>query len=277
MRQGWIKLHRQAMDWEWYTEPLTCHLFQHLIMKANFEDKKWRGISVKKGQLITGRNSLSEQTGLSEQQVRTALKNLVASGDISIEPTNKFSLVTVENYSLYQADKPQATSQPTSKQPTDNQQSTTTKELNNIINTTVDDARGGVEEITPVKQERKHVHVGKQVLTAMGISHDDPTWFGSYGIVEMWLNGGYCPELDILPTVQSIMAKRGSDPPRSLNYFTNAIADKNAARNKPLPKGKAYASTSRNSETERNNAAQAQALKDLGVDISDFRVGETVF
>lgn len=71
---------------------------------------------------------------------------------------------------------------------------------------------------------------GKRVLEAMGVG-DDPRWFGNYAIVSAWLAAGYDLEADILPTVRRLMGIRnGQGPPKSLKYFTQAIADAHAER-----------------------------------------------
>ena len=76
--------------------------------------------------------------------------------------------------------------------------------------------------------------VGRRVLDAIGV-RDDPRWLGSYGRVQRWLAEGHDPELDILPTIERLMARRGHDPPRSLAYFDQAIAEATARRLKPMP------------------------------------------
>jgi len=59
---GFIKLHRKIIEWEWYDDINTKCLFLHLLLTCNFEDKKWRGIDIKRGQIVTGRNRLAEET-----------------------------------------------------------------------------------------------------------------------------------------------------------------------------------------------------------------------
>lgn len=58
MEQGWIKLHRTLLKWEWYHDSKMVHLLVHLILKANHEDKRWRGIVIKRGQLATSQYHL---------------------------------------------------------------------------------------------------------------------------------------------------------------------------------------------------------------------------
>ena len=56
MSNGWIKIHRQIIEWEWYDEPNVMRLFLHLLLKANHKDKNYRGKVIKKGMLLTGRD-----------------------------------------------------------------------------------------------------------------------------------------------------------------------------------------------------------------------------
>ena len=128
---GWIKLHRKIQRWEWYTDSNMVHLFIHLILSANHEDGKWHGVEVKKGQVVTGRKSLSQATGISEQTIRTCLERLKSTSEITIQPTNRFSVISVVNYKDYQFPT-DASNQPTN-QPT-NQQLTTNKNVKNIKN-----------------------------------------------------------------------------------------------------------------------------------------------
>tara|TARA_R110000796_G_scaffold31963_2_gene84199 strand:+ start:59 stop:748 length:690 start_codon:yes stop_codon:yes gene_type:complete len=128
---GFIKLQRKILDWEWYDDIPTKTLFIHILLKANFLDKTWRGVSIKRGEFLTGRKELAKETGLSEQQIKTALNKLKSTQEITIKVTNKFSIIKVENYYSYQDkknDSNQQTTQPTTNnQTTIKQQSTTTK------------------------------------------------------------------------------------------------------------------------------------------------------
>lgn len=74
--EGFISLHRKILDWEWYDDINVFRLFTHLLLTANWTTAKWHGIEILPGQRITSRETLSKETGLSTQQVRTALKKL---------------------------------------------------------------------------------------------------------------------------------------------------------------------------------------------------------
>ena len=130
---GFIKLHRQIQEWEWYDDANVFRVFIHLLLNANFKDKNWKGQLVKRGQVVTGRKKLSETLGISEQQIKTVFSKLKKSGEITTKPTNKYTLVTLVNFEVFQEKKKptnqQNNQQITNQQPTDNQQVTTTEEL----------------------------------------------------------------------------------------------------------------------------------------------------
>jgi hypothetical protein len=138
MTNGWIKLHRKITEWEWYKDLSTSKLFIHLVIMANHEDKNWKGVEVKRGQLITGRKVLAEETGLSEQQIRTSLTKLKSTSEITINSTNKYTIVTICEYETYQLinnDINQQVNQQPNQQSTNNQPQTRiirSKEDNNI-------------------------------------------------------------------------------------------------------------------------------------------------
>jgi len=136
--EGWIKLHRSLLDWEWWDDPPTLKLYLYLLIKANHKEKKWRGQVVKPGQLVTGVHKLSECTKLSVQQVRTALKKLKSTNNLTSKSTNRFSLITISGWEKHQCDHAEATSKSTSqltnKQQTNNKQITTNKNVKNVKN-----------------------------------------------------------------------------------------------------------------------------------------------
>ena len=129
MNKGFVSLHRKILDWEWYHDHNTTRLFIHLLLKANHQNSKWQGQQIRRGQLVTGRKVLAEETGISEQSIRTCFDNLKSTNEITIKSTNRFSLITLVNYELYQTKQP--AKQPTN-QPTTNQQLTTNNNVYNV-------------------------------------------------------------------------------------------------------------------------------------------------
>jgi hypothetical protein len=128
---GWIKLHRTIMDWEWYQDHNTTRLFIHLLLKANHKPNKWRGKVVDTGTVITGRKALASETGLTEQQVRYSLTKLKRTSNITIKTTNKYSIIEVKSWDDYQESNQQNPQSLTNNEPTSNQQVTTNKNVKN--------------------------------------------------------------------------------------------------------------------------------------------------
>ena len=136
MNESWIKLFRKFKEWGWYKNSNVKDLFLEILLTANFDDKPWQKIIVSRGQLVTSIGHLSEETGLSVRQVRTALNNLKLTNELTIKTTPQYTLITVNKYNDYQ----QMTSEVTNERQTNDNQVTTTKELkkerikdNNII------------------------------------------------------------------------------------------------------------------------------------------------
>ena len=121
MENSYIKILRKLKGWEWYKKPNMVHLFIHLLLSANFVKGKFQGIDVERGQFITGIKKLSADTGISEQSLRTCLKRLKLTGEITIKSTSEFSLVTIVKYNDYQQYEKESTHKSTHKS-TNNQQ-----------------------------------------------------------------------------------------------------------------------------------------------------------
>ena len=117
--RSFIKLYRKFMEWEWYWNANTKALFIHCLLKANWKSGIWRGIHYEAGELITSLPTLSEETGLSIQQVRTALKNLESTGELTSRLTDKSTgkklsknrIITVNNWNEYNGTNSQDNSQ----------------------------------------------------------------------------------------------------------------------------------------------------------------------
>lgn len=87
--------------WEWYENTNVFRLFYHCLLHTNLEDKRYRGKEIKAGQFVSSITRISAETGLTESQVRTALKKLKDTGYISTKSTNKYTIYTVNEYQKY--------------------------------------------------------------------------------------------------------------------------------------------------------------------------------
>lgn len=138
MSTGWIKVHRKLVDNPIFKNPKLLTVFMYCVLKASHKDhQQLLGdtiVDLKEGQLATGRQALASATGLTIQNVRTALNKLESLGIITIKPTNKYSVITVLAWTEYQNDNQQTNQQVTSKSPASNQQVTTNKNVKNVKN-----------------------------------------------------------------------------------------------------------------------------------------------
>lgn len=98
----WVKLHDKFLEWEWHDKPEMVALWLHLLLFANWKDRRWHGIVVRRGQLVTSLNSLNEATGISLRSIRTCLERLKNTGEIEEKTTNKFRIITICDYDSYQ-------------------------------------------------------------------------------------------------------------------------------------------------------------------------------
>lgn len=120
LNNGFILIHRQLLEWEWYDDIKVCRLFIHCLLKANHSDKKHKGELVKRGTFLTSRDLLSRETKLTPREVRTALDKLIKTNELTNVRTPRGSVITVVNYDKYQ----KTTSKKTRKRPTNDQLTT---------------------------------------------------------------------------------------------------------------------------------------------------------
>ncbi|WP_455819690.1 DnaA N-terminal domain-containing protein [Clostridium butyricum] len=106
---GWVKVHRDIQNcWIWEEKPFSRgQAFIDLILMVNHEDKKimFNGtlIEIKRGSGITSIRKLSDKWGWSKNKVDHFLKQLQSDEMISYKKDTKKTVVTIENYDLYQS------------------------------------------------------------------------------------------------------------------------------------------------------------------------------
>ena len=130
MKNGWIKLHRSLLEWEWYDDINVMRVFLHCLLMANHKDKKYRGAVVERGSFLTGRDTLASQTGLTVQQIRTSLNKLKSTNELTIKSSKQGTVIQVVSYDKYQ----EVTNESTTHQPDSNQIVTINKKNKNIKN-----------------------------------------------------------------------------------------------------------------------------------------------
>ena len=122
------------LDWQWYDDIAVKTVFLHLLLTASYKNSSWQNEAIKPGQVITSYESMNKILKIGVQKIRTAIKKLKSTGEITIESTNKYTLITIEKWEQYQytADEPNTQiNKQTNIQLTSNQQATNKQLTNN--------------------------------------------------------------------------------------------------------------------------------------------------
>ena len=73
---GFIKIHRKMINWEWYKDGATMRLFVHCLLMANWTPGRFMGYEIPRGSFATSYPQMAKQTKLSIQNIRTAINHL---------------------------------------------------------------------------------------------------------------------------------------------------------------------------------------------------------
>ena len=117
----YIKVDRNILKWRWWSSHNTLIVFLWLLLNANVTDHDFQNETIHRGQIATSIQTIKQQTNLSTMQVRVALEHLKLTGEITSRSSNRYTVITIVNYGMYQ-DKP--TNETTFKQQTNNKQIT---------------------------------------------------------------------------------------------------------------------------------------------------------
>ena len=100
---GWIKISRDITDWQHYQEPSVVMVFLDLLLHARYEDSWFKGVRVKRGENVNSIRTMAQRLGMSVNTVQSALKKLVASGEITRTPYKYGMKTTINNYDVFQS------------------------------------------------------------------------------------------------------------------------------------------------------------------------------
>ena len=100
-----IKLDRNIISWRWFKNSKILSVFIFLLIKANIKEGHFEKDTIQRGSLATSNASIANGTGLTIQNVRTALADLEETGEITRESRNHYQIVTIVNYDSYQLDR----------------------------------------------------------------------------------------------------------------------------------------------------------------------------
>ena len=109
MNTGWIKLHRKILEEGWLKNQKLLPVLLYCLLKASHTHHSFtvgnQKVKLKRGQFVFGRKSAAIELGMSEGSIIRRMENLKKMEIVITEPNNKFTLVTVCNWEIYQSDK----------------------------------------------------------------------------------------------------------------------------------------------------------------------------
>lgn len=235
--EGWIKLHRKIFDWEWFDSANHFKLWCVLLLKASHKDSCYRGENLRPGQLLTGRKQLASTSKLSEQQVRSILDDFKASRQITIKSTKKYSVITIVNWEDHNLSNHENNQQITNKQPSDNQEATTFKNVNNANNENNININGAKTSFNPtswLSPEKNSQEILKKPSPLSFLFDHMPE-------VQAWLDMGnhhthllmvkkFAPEI-LVAEVQDMYSWAKRNEVRAETWMLNRLNNKNIAAN----------------------------------------------
>lgn len=131
MHRGYVKLWRKSVDSGLIENCEAWAVWTYILLKASHKPHRQlvgsQIVNLSPGQLVVGRKALAERLNLTERKIRTCLDLLKKLQNVTIKTTNKYSVITVVNWSLYQGDDQQSDQQKANERPASDQQTTTNK------------------------------------------------------------------------------------------------------------------------------------------------------
>ncbi|MDD5792271.1 MAG: hypothetical protein PUD22_06795 [Erysipelotrichaceae bacterium] len=101
--RSYVKIYRSLTEWRLFHNKNALTLFITILLKANWKEKKWDGMVIESGEMVTSIKHLCELTNLTESKVRLLLKKMDGE-EITIKTTNRFTLIKLNKWAYYQGD-----------------------------------------------------------------------------------------------------------------------------------------------------------------------------
>lgn len=111
MTNGWIKLQRGLLEHGIFQDSDLLRVWVYCLLQASYRTVQLpigrQVIQLQPGQLLFGRKAFSQRLQMSEGQLRHVMQQLVDFGSIAVMATNRYSIVTIVNWTVYQQEKGQ--------------------------------------------------------------------------------------------------------------------------------------------------------------------------
>jgi|GEM_PF-4425214 len=106
--EGYVKLWRRTLKSDVWQNPKVWRIWCWMLMKATHKQINqmvgYQSVTLNPGEFIFGRKICSKETMVSEKSVRRCLQSLKSANRVAIKSSNKFSIVSIINWSEYQDD-----------------------------------------------------------------------------------------------------------------------------------------------------------------------------
>jgi hypothetical protein len=241
MEKGFVPFPRYVFETGLIRNHKVWAFYSWCLQEASFKDREaivgCQVVPLKAGQLVFGRKKAAEAVRLSEQEIRTAIALLERLGLISKKSTNKFSIITVINLHVRQANDSKSNQQITSKQPANNHIRISKEGNNDYINTSA-------------------VSDKKQSLNGRKITYNFQThiWENINNQMEIWHHA--FPALDIKAELAKMASWLEANPTNRKSNYKRFIHNWLTRSQDKAPAAKASASTQ-----DHKSPLPAQAYK----------------
>ena len=109
-KTGYIQLFRSFTKWEWFHDRNTLQVFLYCILSANHRENKYKGTLIPRGSFVSSYDFIAKECSLTPRQVRTAIKHLKMSGEVSTIFNGKGLIISIKKYNEYQSEVKQVSS-----------------------------------------------------------------------------------------------------------------------------------------------------------------------
>jgi hypothetical protein len=171
---GWIKLHRKLKDSLVFDNPDLLKVWIWCLLKATHDDYTQmiglQEVELKKGQFIFGRKVAANELKMSESKTYRLIKKLENMQNLNIKANNKFSVITIENWEIYQSDnnnnEQQSEQQMNNKRTTNEQQMNTNKNIKNNKNISIYSIFDSYSDNTDLRQALRDYSIMRNKIKA---------------------------------------------------------------------------------------------------------------
>jgi hypothetical protein len=139
--EGYVKLHRKLLESAVFHNDKALKVFIWCLLRATYTPRDImvgnRKVHLEPGQFVTGRKRAADELQMPEGTVYDVITTLKNQQQIMVHPNNKYSLVTVVNWALYQVEAEESNNKNGSP-PTTNQQQTNTNKKDKNTSLVID-------------------------------------------------------------------------------------------------------------------------------------------